>query len=804
MSKKFIEEKMVSITEDLDKIRTKPLVYISYVGEQGALHLGKELINNGIDECINPNSPGKNICIELDGRINKMTVTDDGRGFPFAGMVESCTVIHSSTKFIRATGGGSAGENGVGITATNALSDFFEIDVHKLGERSTITFKEGKLIKNTGVVKCDDKKKHGSKVSFIPSPKYLLGECEIKHEALITWLQDIKHLLDQNIVMDYIYTDKDGKKHKYKLKNINGLRDMCVELESSLLCDPVHVKDSVKFKEKVRDVETGNMTEKDRFLGLEVAFSYKKPTSGRTIDEPTIKSFCNFVHTIRNGTHADAVRNSIAQFLVRATREIMSKKDLEKYDITSQDALFGLVLTLSVTTDSNPGFTNQTKENITKPEMYKIYTELTKVMLMDYFKTRPKELKRLCDYIKTNAKARYEATKARTAVVRRETDKLSEYGIKGYKPANDKSKKGYREIFLCEGDSVGGNAEKARDKMVQALFLFRGVPYNTFNKKAYEVLGNEEFKNLNAVLRCGIGDRFDINKLYFDKIIIMTDADVDGHFITSLISAFFVYHLPDVVKAGKLYKSLPPLYKIDDKTKPFILNKMQYIEVFERRIGENLRIIKSNNEVLKGKEFKDFLYNNRNYLDELMRVASHFAIHPILMEFVLMYMHDKKFPKLLNKRFPEITVEKSENKTMVVSGILEGKYQLLFIDDILLKKSVDMLKYIDNLTIDKSVTVLEKHVKHYNDLGKLSIGEFFMRAQKYQPNIMTRFKGLGELSSEDLETTTFDPHQRILVQLTMDDLIDEIRKFEILHGRSKEERTEMMKAFKIDREFLDN
>ena len=187
-----------------------------------------------------------------------------------------------------------------------------------------------------------------------------------------------------------------------------------------------------------------------------------------------------------------------------------------------------------------------------------------------------------------------------------------------------------------------------------------------------------------------------------------------------------------------------------------------------------------------------------------MRVASHFAIHPILMEFVLMYMHDKKFPKLLNKRFPEITVEKSENKTMVVSGILEGKYQLLFIDDILLKKSVDMLKYIDNLTIDKSVTVLEKHVKHYNDLGKLSIGEFFMRAQKYQPNIMTRFKGLGELSSEDLETTTFDPHQRILVQLTMDDLIDEIRKFEILHGRSKEERTEMMKAFKIDREFLDN
>lgn len=279
---------------------------------------------------------------------------------------------------------------------------------------------------------------------------------------------------------------------------------------------------------------------------------------------------------------------------------------------------------------------------------------------------------------------------------------------------------------------------------------------------------------------------------------------VDGHFITSLICAFFVFHMPELVEAGKLYKSLPPLYKIDDNTKPFILNKLQYIEVFERRIGENLRIVKSNKEVLQGKEFKEFLYNNRNYLDELMRVAGHFAIHPVLMEFVLMYMHDKKFPKLLNKRFPEITVEKTDGKVMVVSGILEGKYQLLFIDDILLKKSVDMLNYINNLKIDNFVTVLEKRGKEYEDLGKLSIGEFFMRAQKYQPNIKTRFKGLGELSSQDLETTTFDPHQRILIQLTMEDLIEELRKFDILHGKSKDERTAMMKAFKIDREFLDN
>ncbi len=280
---------------------------------------------------------------------------------------------------------------------------------------------------------------------------------------------------------------------------------------------------------------------------------------------------------------------------------------------------------------------------------------------------------------------------------------------------------------------------------------------------------------------------------------------VDGHFITSLICAFFVFHMPEVVKAGKLYKSLPPLYKIDDKDKPFILNKMQYIEVFERRIGENLRLVKSNNQVVKGNEFKEFLYNNRNYLEELMRVASHFAIHPVLMEFVLMYMHDKKFAKLLNNRFPEITVEKSDDKkTLVVSGILEGKYQLLFIDDILLKKSADMIKYINDLTIGNSFRVLEKQGKNYNDLGVLSVGEFFMRAQKYQPTIKTRFKGLGELNSEDLETTTFDPHQRILIQLTMDDLVDEIRKFEVLHGRSKEERTAMMKAFKIDREFLDN
>ena len=803
---KFIEEKMVSIKNDLDKIRTKPLMYISYVGRKGALHLSKEVINNGIDECVNPNSPGDTMWVTLDDRYNRLTTEDNGRGFPFAGMLEACTVNHSSTKFTRSVGGESAGENGIGITATNALSKEFTIDVYKLGERAKLAFIDGDLVEKPNVVKTDKVKKHGSIVTFIPDEKYM-GECKIEHVELFKWLSDIKHLLPQGIVIHYTHINEEGKKEKFKLYNSKGLYDMVKELEPKLLCDPVHLLDKVKFKEKVRNIETGKVEELDRFLGIEFGFSYKKSESGKVVDEPVIKSLCNFIHTIDNGTHADAVRNTIAQFLVKCTKEIMSQKELEKYDVTSADATSGLVLCVNLTTNTNPGFTNQTKEKIHKPEIYRMIADLTRLSLTDYFKTNPKELKKLCDYVKTNAKSRYEATKAKNAVVKRDRNPLSEYGIKGYVPANNKAKGAYREIFLIEGESVEGNADKARDKEVQALFSFRGVPYNSFRKAVHEVLDNAEFHNLVAAMRCQLGARFKLEDLQFEKIIIMTDADVDGNFITSLICAFFAYHLPGVVEAGRLYKAMPPLYKIDDKKKPFILDKMQFVEVFERRIGDNVQLLDLNDKVIKDSEFKKFLYNNRTYLEELMRVANHFAVHPMLIEFVLIHMDEKDFGKKLSKRFPEIILENSseDKNARVVSGVVEGKYQLLFIDKLMMKKCSKMLKIIHEVNNANYYKVLEKTGKNiYDDLGVMTIGEFFMRVQKYQPKIEMRYKGLGELSSVDLEKTTLDPNNRMLVRLTMKDLEEEIAKFDILHGKAEEEKKAMMKAFKIDREFLDN
>lgn len=522
---KFVEEKMVSIKNDLDKIRTKPLMYISYIGRKGSLHLAKEVVNNGIDECVNPNSPGDTIDIELDDRYNRLTVTDNGRGFPFKGMLEACTVNHSSTKFTRSVGGESAGENGIGITATNALSKEFTIDVYKLGERAKLAFIDGELVQEPKVTKTDKVKKHGSTVTFIPDEKYM-GECKIEHEELFKWLSDIKHLLPQGIVINYVHVTEDGKKEKHKLYNSKGLYDMVKELEPKLLCDPVHLLDKVKFKEKVRNIETSKVEELDRFLGIEFGFSFRRPDENSITDEPKIKSLCNFIHTIDNGTHADAVRNTVAQFLVRSTKEIMSQKELEKYDVTSADATAGMVLCVYLTTNTNPGFTNQTKEKIHKPELYKMIADLVRLSLIDYFKTNPKELKKLCDYVKNNAKSRYEVTKARNAIVKRDKNPLSEYGIKGYVPANDKSRGAYREIFLIEGESVEGNADKARDKEVQALFSFRGVPFNSFNKAFHAVLENVEFRNLVAAMKCQLGPRFKLEDIQFSKIIIMTDADM--------------------------------------------------------------------------------------------------------------------------------------------------------------------------------------------------------------------------------------------------------------------------------------
>lgn len=802
MIEKFIDDQIDHKEDDVEKIQTKPNMYISYLGQKGALHLAKESINNMIDECINSKSPGKNIDIYLDEVENTLTVSDDGRGIPFDKIELICTNLQSGSKFTRESGGRTAGENGVGLTAINALSSMLKVISRRYGEKAVCEFNDGKLVKSTTITK-DSTNKHGTTTIFKPNPFYLStaeDNCSIPTDLLIKWLDYIVYLLPSDLKIN-LHVNRIGKESTIikKYKNKNGLYDLTKSIAKKPILDPIHFHISRKIKEFDKGKEF------DRFVGLEVSFTFNSSP-----EELITESFCNFIHTIDSGIHVDATKNALTYYFSRQTRESLSEKESKKIEIIPQDVTSGMVLSVYLSTELNPHFSGQTKEKVSNQLLFKPLREMVYEECKDYFKKNPKDLKKIITYIKTNAKARIEANKARTSVVKAASSSLDEHRISGFKPALARGKNDYRELLIIEGDSAQGSVNQQKFNEFQASFGLRGLPLNAFTKKLPEVLQNNELRSIISILKCGIGEKFDIKKLWYKKIILMTDSDVDGFYISSLLCAFFLKYMPEIIEGGYLYKAVAPLYRIKDKKKKFILSKKEYVEVFDDRLRDVFKLTDPDDNVVLSKDkFKDFLLINKEYFEELCRVANYFHVNRQLIEFIAINVvnnndndlaKNKKFSKDLTKVFPEITMEKN-----IISGVHEGRYQILSLDKQFFKHMVDLCTIIKNYNKGKMYYIVHELVgKKYVERGLLSVGDFMSMAQKYQPEITHRFKGLGELNPKDLKDTTLDPNNRILIQLTTKDIKNELKKFQILHGTANAERKAMMSQFKIKREDLDN
>lgn len=805
--KKFIEEEMQVVENDLDKIRTSPLMYISRVGSLGAIHLAKECINNNIDECLNENSPGENIYLYLNEDTNTFTSEDDGRGLPFDKMLDACTKMQSSTKFNRTSNQKSAGQNGCGLKATNALSDYFKLEVYKLGEHAIVEFKDGVQIQDGTVKKCKDKDKHGTIVTFKPSEKFM-GKCQMKGDDLLFWLNNIKHFLDKNIMIE-LEIEKKGKIKRYEFsRSKNGIGDLVTEMSPKNHTQIVRGINSMKVEEDVRIVKSGGKVEDrviTRDLDLEFAFALNVD-----LLEMQTRSFCNFVHTIDEGDHTNAVVTAICEYMSRKTRDILTEKEKEKFSIMFNDITNSLVLALTVSTSMDPGFTGQTKEKIENNKFIKPLKEIVKSELDKYFEKYPKELKSYTNVIKANAKARYESTKAKQAVIKREVGAVAEHSIPNYFPANKKGRNDYRELFIFEGLSVKSNGTKARDADYQAMYTMRGVPGEAYTMNSNEVYNkNETFKNLTRAINGGIGENFDVSKSRFNKVIITSDGDIDGKFIFSLLGGFFLKHMRGLIEAGRLYLSVPPLYKIKDKKTPFVTDKEQYQAVYFRNVIEKFIIQEDGGKELSKKELLEFLKLNQYYLDELTRCSNHYSANPTLIEFVIKYKDDKNFKKNMAKRFPEIKIEfdKDNKSDMIIEGIYEGAYQIFTIDNLFDKKTKDLKDLMDNNN-SYYYKIIEKYKDGLREFrGKLSIGEFLHLTTKLQPGIELRYKGLGELSEDDLWENVMNPEKRTLVQLTVSDILEAYKTYDVLHGKGKsnsDNRRDMTEAFEINRDMLDN
>ena len=804
MAKKseFVDDKITYIESDIEKIRTKPFMYVSYSGSKGALHLAKEVINNAIDEAINKRSPADTVEIFLDEDKNTLTVSDNGRGIPFDMLETVCTKIQAGSKFYRDVNekdvdkkAFTAGENGVGITAVNALSEVMAFNIYREGQCGTFVFNEGKLVDKNFRPLTKKDKQHGTTVMFKPS-KQVLGNCKFILKEVKEWIDNISYLVDPSVNLTFQYVkSKSNVVTVVSYDHKNGIKDLLDETVKKKLIDSIYIN----FKGSYGFESNGDVifeTDPKKFLGndiiIQVAFTINPDGNGD--DDSHYKTFCNYVNTIDHGVHLNACKTAWCQLLSKLAIESMTDNENAKYPVTFDDVRNGLYATVNIMCD-NPQFASQTKEKISNDELFKPIRKIVYSYLYKYFKDNPIILKKVIAYIKTNVKARLSIDKVRKSEYK-PIDSLSENTLKCFNPANGD---GYREMFIVEGGSAKGSLINARDARTQALFAVRGVPKNSFGIKLSELLANQEFKYLIKCLGCGIGKDFNMSKLKYDKIIIFTDSDIDGFRIASLLCTFFLTQYPDIVKDGRLYKAVAPLYIIDDPKHPYILNKIEYYEYFADKIAKIIKLYDDKGKEIPKKEFKKLVIANNQYLSLLNALINYYSVHPDIIEFIVQYkddkISDKAFNTKLKKRFPEMVYEDG-----IVKGVYEGAYQFIAIDKTFELRSRDFHKLITE--VDGANIFSYEDGK--NKAKNVTMGQFLRYAKKYMPVTKSRLKGLGEMNPSDLWDSSLNPLTRELIQLTSEDIELELERFRTLHGKDSDARKKLMEEYILDINDIDN
>jgi len=534
----------IQVLEGLEAVRKRPSMYIGDTSEKGLHHLVNEVVDNSIDEALAGHCDEINVIINED---NSITVTDNGRGIPTdfhekekkSALEVVLTVLHAGGKFDKGTYKVSGGLHGVGVSVVNALSIYLKAEIHRKGKIFVQEYSKGKPYSDVKIVGETDKT--GTIITFKPDDT-VFTVTEYRYDILSTRLRELAFL---NSGITLSLTDKrslkeDGTFRTERYYSETGLEEFVRYIDKnkeSIIYDPIHI-----------------VTEKNG-IPIEIAMSYND-----TYNE-NIFSYVNNINTIEGGTHLTGFRRGLSRTLKKYAED-SKLLDKVKVEISGDDFREGITAVLSVKV-AEPQFEGQTKTKLGNSEVIGAVDQATGEALRNYLEEHPKEARVIVDKVILAATARQAARRAREMVQRKSP--LSGAGLPG-KLADCSSKDPLlSEIFLVEGDSAGGTAKQGRDRMFQAILPLRGKILNVEKAMPHKVLESDEIKNIYTALGVSIGTEEDskelnIDKLRYHKIILMTDADVDGSHIDTLILTFFFRYMRPLIEKGYIYIATPPLY----------------------------------------------------------------------------------------------------------------------------------------------------------------------------------------------------------------------------------------------------
>lgn len=811
-------EDAIQVLEGLEAVRKRPGMYIGDTSDgTGLHHLVFEVVDNSIDEALAGYADHINVTINRDESI---TVVDNGRGIPTDVKMSdkhepkrsaaeiALTELHAGGKFNQNSYKVSGGLHGVGVSCVNALSSWLKLTVRREGVEHYLNFKKGvlqdrlveKVQTPNGPVEVSPMHvsgatdRRGTEVQFLPDAE-IFGTVDFHYEVLSSRLRELSFL--NNGVKIHLADLRKGKDEVFQFAGgVSGFVDFINR-------DKTKIHDNCFYTNKTVTVNP------EENINVEVAMQW---TDGYT---ENFLAYTNNIPQKDGGTHVNGLRSAMTAVIKRYIEESEFAKK-EKIDLTGEDIREGLTCVLSLKMPE-PKFSSQTKDKLVSSEARPAVEQVVRTALESYLQENPKDARIICEKIMDAARAREAARKARETTRRKGL--LGSAGLPGKLADCSERDRSLCEVFLVEGDSAGGSAKQGRDRSFQAILPLRGKVLNVEKARIEKLISSEQIATLIAALGTSIGDEFDLDKLRYDRVIIMTDADVDGSHIRTLLLTFFFRQMPELVERGHIYIAQPPLYKLKKGKQEQYIKDNDALETYliSNAIDELELHISGDAPAIRGEALAQVIADYQTSQKSLQRLTLRYPATVLdgllaLDAFKLDQANDLDYVETWAKQMrdhvenmqpslrPEISIETFEKEdaegnkfatylpriTIYIHN-LPHSYLL----DAGLLGSAEYARLLKN---SKSwFTLLEEGAYLQKGERKIPVSSFHQVWQNILQDsrrgmMIQRYKGLGEMNADQLWETTMDPENRNMLQVTVQDAIEADRMFSCLMGDDVEPR----------------
>lgn len=786
----------ITVLEGLSAVRKRPSMYIGNVSTEGLHHLVYEVVDNSIDEALAGYCNHIRIHIHQD---NSVTVDDNGRGIPVdlhekekvPAVQVVMTKLHAGGKFDTSTYKVSGGLHGVGVSVVNALSEWLDVEIRKDGKIYHQRYERGEPV--TPLTIKGESQKRGTRITFKPDPQ-IFTDTELSFDVLAQRLRELA-FLNPGVRIDLV-DDKIIKERSYCYEG--GLLSFVRYLNTNK--EPIH-PEVIYFKGERQDTQ------------IEVAIQYNQ-----TYNEK-ILTFANNINTKEGGAHLVGFKagltRSIKQYAVQTK---MSKSDLDK--LTGEDVREGLTAIISVKLPQ-PQFEGQTKTKLGNSDVKGLVENLVYEKLSVFFEENPKTIKAILDKVLEAARAREAARRARDLTRRKGI--LSDHSLPGKLADCQERDPARSEIFIVEGDSAGGSAKQGRDRRFQAILPLRGKILNVEKARFDKMLENAEIRTMISALGTGIGkDEYNPDKLRYHKTIIMTDADVDGAHIRTLLLTFFFRQMPELIERGNLFIAQPPLYRVAVGKQETYLKDEESLDAFllSRAVAKKQVHLGEQDEPLPTDQLIHLMKTFSRYEELLDRQVQKGMPREIVEELV----------KILSGQ--KTSVAEGDVMTVIMTEIEKAGYEARPLGEAGVEGGFDLEvwkpkdsngqvrvrvqhEWVESVEIKKLSELYENleifHRTPYKVRDNERVEEFdhprdlfhYLMEEAKKGLGIQRYKGLGEMNPEQLWETTMNPEKRTLLQVRIEDQYQAEELFTTLMGDRVEPRRDFIQCYALDFRELD-